>query len=317
MQHFRRRGGFTLVELLVVIAIIAILIGLLLPAVQKVREAAARTQCQNNLKQISLAALDYESAKGSLPPGIMGTAPPAYKFTFAAPNIGALCFLLPYIEQDTIYKQLNPMPDINMNMGGWWRNPTYFAMAQNRIKTYLCPSYVESPTQFGTFITLYCDASDLTFTGGYYPNPTGALFGRTNYAPCGGAIGAANSGQDFYGWGQYAGVFTDRSQVRMPAITSADGTSNTVFFGETLGGTSPNPDFALAWMGSGSMATYWGIPDPPHWYTYGSNHTLVVQFGFGDGSVRGFRKGTSAGDTNFIYATGYADGGVVNFSAIE
>ena len=96
------RRGFTLIELLVVIAIIAILIGLLLPAVQKVREAAARAQCQNNLKQISLAAHNYESALSTLPPGLVG--PATVGFTWSAPHHGALTFILPYMEQDNLYR---------------------------------------------------------------------------------------------------------------------------------------------------------------------------------------------------------------------
>src|SRR5262245_21710643 len=113
---FRRllRSGFTLIELLVVIAIIAILIGLLVPAVQKVREAAARTQCENNLKQIALAALNYESTYKVLPPGGLNSPKavnvnPQYVIApDAGPYTGTLAFLLPYIEQGNVYNRLDP-----------------------------------------------------------------------------------------------------------------------------------------------------------------------------------------------------------------
>jgi type II secretory pathway pseudopilin PulG len=110
-----RRAASTLLELLVVIAIIGILVGLLLPAVQKVRDSAARLQCQNNLKQIALAAANYEAADGVLPPGlnlspnsrdpnngVYNTPPP-----LAGPYVGCLAYLLPYIEQDNVYQKLN------------------------------------------------------------------------------------------------------------------------------------------------------------------------------------------------------------------
>src|SRR5437016_1935936 len=92
------KRGFTLIELLVVIAIIAVLIGLLLPAVQKVREAAARIKCQNNLKQLGLAAHNYEGALGQLPPGM------------DIQHVGCIVYLLPYMEQEPLFKAFSFRP---------------------------------------------------------------------------------------------------------------------------------------------------------------------------------------------------------------
>src|SRR5262249_2759998 len=143
-----------------------------------------------------------------LPPGTLGHrrksdanrgwGAPAGQAGFNAPQLSTLVFLLPYMEQNNIYAQLNPQPAAEMNMPGWYQNSTYFAMAQVRVKSFLCPSDNDTePTANGTFIALYCDANTLTLTGGYYPNPTGALFARSNYAPTAGSIGAP--GVNFYG----------------------------------------------------------------------------------------------------------------------
>jgi prepilin-type N-terminal cleavage/methylation domain-containing protein/prepilin-type processing-associated H-X9-DG protein len=128
-----RAKGFTLIELLVVIAIIAILIGLLLPAVQKVREAAARMQCSNNLKQFGVGLHNYH--------GALGKFPPAYHDLGAPPGQGSLFyFLLPYVEQDSVFKLGGTVQDAYNAFDGSGSFTNMKTAAANTIKTYLCPS---------------------------------------------------------------------------------------------------------------------------------------------------------------------------------
>jgi prepilin-type N-terminal cleavage/methylation domain-containing protein/prepilin-type processing-associated H-X9-DG protein len=147
---FRNRRGFTLIELLVVVAIIAVLIGLLLPAVQKVREAANRSKCTNNLKQMGLACANYESAYGKLPPGGEGSNAAVNGTAFANDLVGGahpptgtlmhsvFTYMLPYIEQDNIWKQIDPNEYYNAPSASY---PNHTSAFQHVISTFICPTY--------------------------------------------------------------------------------------------------------------------------------------------------------------------------------
>jgi prepilin-type N-terminal cleavage/methylation domain-containing protein/prepilin-type processing-associated H-X9-DG protein len=192
------RRGFTLIELLVVIAIIAILVGLLLPAVQKVREAASRTKCQNNLKQIGLAMHNYEGANGKLPP----------RGTSLTPAHGWATMLLPYLEQSALASQIRR--DVP------WYDPANKDAIATQIPLLQCPATL-NPNRTTTGVV-----NGVTFTAA-----------DTDYAVCGGinpvvmqnGLIPANTSR----WG----VFVLDVGTKITDIP--DGTSNTLMVGEIAG----------------------------------------------------------------------------------
>jgi prepilin-type N-terminal cleavage/methylation domain-containing protein len=303
------RRGFTLIELLVVIAIIAILIGLLLPAVQKVREAAARTTCTNNLKQIALATNNINDSQGGLPPlvspdGWTATtvALPAYN----GANYTVFTWLLPYIEQGTIFQQLtrgNVPP--GSYCGGQWFQP---------IKTYICPS---DPS-------LGANGLSQTVNGG------ADLYAAGNYSANYLVFGNPLASSDYYG-------VQGKSSIPQ---SIPDGLSNTIFFGENYAScslsTSPSAgnsaaslwaDSTLLWrpimchntpsrsVNTGYAACFlfqvqpqpfFGACDPSRGQ---SGHTGGMNVGLGDGSVR-FVKGSITPAT-WAYACDPRDGSLL------
>jgi prepilin-type N-terminal cleavage/methylation domain-containing protein/prepilin-type processing-associated H-X9-DG protein len=340
----RSRRAFTLIELLVVIAIIALLIGLLLAAIQKIRESANRLSCANNLKQLGLACHNYDNTFGQLPPGYLGPLSNETLFGSDAAkfqNVGVLVYLLPYIEYANIYRQMQIKFDVRNAGPAWYTNSTNWQLAQTRIKLFECPSdniggdsspvlTVMAFHSFNYAAPIVPNTDDNTnedYVGLDPSDPT--VLGRTNYL---GIAGLAGRGTSKY-WSKYEGIFSNRSQIALGRIS--DGTSNTLLMGEGTWDAVNTP--FIAWMWGGSCPTWNGLKDGQDTggTQFNSNHPGVVQFCFADGSVRRLRKGPSWIDYNnwdlanlwpnqypqdwwvFQELAGFRDGGSRDSSSLE
>ncbi|VTR97397.1 DUF1559 domain-containing protein [Tuwongella immobilis] len=280
--------AFTLIELLVVIAIIAILIGLLLPAVQKVRSAAARMKCQNNLKQIALAVHNYHDANEQFPYASLDRQPGETAATYSTGFIQ----IMPYLEQDNVARRWNSKLPRNSTDDSDGDGYTNAMLQQMQIPTYTCPAMTP---------------------------PTGPLGGTENRAPSSYLFSSGTQDPVLYAYYSYYGVpdpafdgaiipLRDRTYTpaapcttptRMTGIT--DGTSNTFLLGET--------DFKPRGVPSTTLGAIWSYgyigytfgstvhPFNKHdWTTtvYGafrSEHTGGASFALADGSVRFVRDG--------------------------
>ena len=227
-KKYQPNGGFTLVELLVVIAIIGILIGMLLPAVQQVREAARRTSCSNNMRQIGIALLNYESAHQQLPPGWVTTDK---NQAIEEPGWGWSARILPQLEQQNLYDLINF--DVAID------DDYHENMIATDLDLFICPSD-PAPRIIDLYVSLEGEEDDGDSNGWHEPpnrEDHKELFaGRSNYS----GVFGNNEIEDSPGDGN--GSFFGNSDVKLADFF--DGLSNTIIVGERR-----NDIGTISWVG--------------------------------------------------------------------
>jgi prepilin-type N-terminal cleavage/methylation domain-containing protein/prepilin-type processing-associated H-X9-DG protein len=308
------RRGFTLIELLVVIAIITILIGLLLPAVQKVREATARMSCKNNLKQIGLAMHNFEGVHGYFPPGYLSGATMS---DGTGPGWGWAAFLLPYLEQENTFRLINfTQPIIT---------PGNHALARTvNVRFLRCPSDIrQEPILNSEFINNGGLVGDLARSN-YV-----ACYGNTPFLGENPAVLSQHLVIDGLS-GQ--GMFYRNSKIRIADIT--DGLSNTFMVGERSAKNSMSTWVGVipgaTWRSINDTANYGGVPSnlaaslvlghacrqhPPSTEAgvaedFSSQHIQGINVLFADGSVHSVHKAINM--TVYPFTATIADGRVLN-----
>jgi prepilin-type N-terminal cleavage/methylation domain-containing protein/prepilin-type processing-associated H-X9-DG protein len=343
MRRYARssgRSGFTLIELLVVIAIIGILIALLLPAVQKIREAAARMTCSNNLKQLGLALHNYHDAYQRFPPGRKSTASSegysitSYPSDPVMQNMHGLVLLLPYIEQGNLYQQFNLKATFgnfrsdSIGQPGPTKSSVFAtpdavasgnaALSSYKINLLLCPS----------------DNGDPTIAPSRYYSPdigtTGIRATKTNYD-----FISHSSGVGYFNYWSNSSLstrymFGENSTTRITDVT--DGTSNTLMMGEQTLGLFNGVTTSWAYTGWVSVGIdpvgAWNLTVPPtginvwqyyiyppvkgsraSWYNAASLHPNGCNFVFADGSVHFIQQSIDV--VSLTYLSRMSDGQVI------
>jgi hypothetical protein len=312
-----------------VIAIIGALVALLLPAVQSAREAARRNSCQNNLKQLGLAALMFESNHQVFPPGFLGSTDTQDLGALANDEgdhqwIGVLVYLLPHLEADAVFDRMTRTLNIEVERqdDNYWKDEGAWVAAQTMIGTFLCPTLPATGPEGAILDQIWGVQTNNIFTfhgNGWSPDQR---LGLTHYQAVAGIFGKI--GPEWFHVGDnnewinndknMVGLYTTRSKVTPARVV--DGLSKIAAFGEAPGsfgqgiqlegGSDPYSDHAIgiAWAGTATLATYSGLKSSVangrpnegaryqvHWAFFGSLHSgEVVQFVYGDGSVHSISK---------------------------
>jgi prepilin-type N-terminal cleavage/methylation domain-containing protein/prepilin-type processing-associated H-X9-DG protein len=254
-------SAFTLVELIVCMAIITVLIGLLLVAVQKVREAANRTYCQNNLKQIGIGLHGYHDAYKRFPPGGLGpmkSEGPGDLGFWKYPWIGLLPHILPYIEQGNIYRQIRIEWDVTKSGRPWWDIEDAVKAARVPIALFRCPS---SNATESSAIGVYSGPNSMTRNLAF---ESPAHLAPTDYLPM-------------------APVFGNRLGMCLSHVSNLPGgTSNTPLMGEVVSEPPHNP----SWIGMYALRQSPPPGWPSGWPHFASHHGANPYFLYADGHVQ-------------------------------
>lgn len=311
------RRGFSLLELLVVVGIIVLLLALILPAVQRVREAANLETCSNKLRQLAIAAHSFHADFNRLPPGYLGPShaneADASKVLGEGQWLGHLPMLLPYLNHRETFLQLSRLVSFETEvvaqyvwfrtMRGDYPNAEAYNLAKRPQAQFLCPSTPSFAVTMGvegegTVLGFHVFHSTRNGNQTLYQyemygiHPQFYPMARAQYIGVAGA-GTGNRADQK----ALEGVYTNRSRTSLGQLATQDGTSNTLMYGESSGSrgrfrNTPR-SIDISWVGAGALGTYHGLERGAwaHVDTFASFHPSGVNFAFADGSVRTLRHG--------------------------
>lgn len=334
------RTGFTLIELLVTLSIIGLLMAMLLPAVQSVRESSRRIACKNKMRQLGVATLNYDSSFGYLPPGTLGyehsvewsdfRSTPDVPYWKRVPHTSAFALLLPFMEGSNVQELLSPTmlrKELDPSFDWFGETAQFKEVCATKVSQLLCPSDAEMVSRQGSGIRV-SGGSQPVLTNGTYSDGfsfvewlnveiPGDYFG-TNYLGCSGAVSGGRHPDPSRN--AFRGLMSSGERIRTGAVK--DGTSNTFLIGETIGSVSGTKRkniqcWLIGGLARGRGPVFWedafdnrtkilGTSNDSHQFGFASMHPGIINFLRGDGSVGSIRP--SVDNSAFLTMCGAFDG---------